>query len=204
MAKDYTVGPGDCISSIAFKSGFFWETLWNHGGNAALKSKRKDPNVLLDGDVVHIPDLTGKDESCATENRHKFKLKGVPAKLKIRVLFNNKPLKNKPYRLSIDGIWSKGTTDGDGVVASPLPPDAIEGRLIVGEEGQQQVYQLRFGCVAPLDADDGVAARLHDLGYPVKDDLHGVIKSFQADNSLPVTGEIDDATRSKLKEKFGQ
>ncbi|MEY2429487.1 MAG: hypothetical protein QOJ40_2372, partial [Verrucomicrobiota bacterium] len=49
MPEDYKVKDGDCLSSIAFSKGFFWETLWNHGDNSALKSKRKDPNVLSPG-----------------------------------------------------------------------------------------------------------------------------------------------------------
>ena len=84
--EDYKVQKGDCVSSVAFSKGFFWETLWNHGKNSELKSKRKDPNILKEGDVLHIPELTPKEESCATEKRHKFKLKGVPAKLKLRIM----------------------------------------------------------------------------------------------------------------------
>jgi len=86
MPTDYQVKNGDCISSIAFDHGFFWETLWNHGSNSELKSKRKDSNVLQEDDVVHIPDLTLKQDSGATEQRHRFKLKGVPAKLHLRFL----------------------------------------------------------------------------------------------------------------------
>lgn len=95
MAEDYTVEQGDCISSIAFEHGFFWETLWNDSSNADLKSKRKDPNVLMEGDIVHIPDLRLKKESGATEQKHKFKLKGVPAKLKLK-LMRPKPPKDTP------------------------------------------------------------------------------------------------------------
>lgn len=86
MPEDHIVTSGDCFSSLSFEHGFFWETLWNHGKNAELKSRRKDPNILKEGDVVHIPDLTLKEEQGATEQRHKFKLKGVPAKLKVRVM----------------------------------------------------------------------------------------------------------------------
>ena len=91
MPTEYKGNSGDCISSIAFNHGFFWETLWNHGSNSELKSKRKDPNILKEGDVVHIPDLTLKQETCATEARHRFKLKGVPAKLRLRLVKNKDP-----------------------------------------------------------------------------------------------------------------
>ncbi len=41
------VGAGQSTASIAKANGFFWKTVWEHGENAALKEKRKDPNVLL-------------------------------------------------------------------------------------------------------------------------------------------------------------
>lgn len=80
VAEDYTVQQGDCILSITHERGFHWETIWNHSSNSALKTLRKNPNVLMEGDVVHIPDLRLKQESGGTEQKHKFKLKGVPGK----------------------------------------------------------------------------------------------------------------------------
>jgi len=65
---------------------FFWQTLWNLSENADLKTARKNPNVLMEGDVVHIPDITLKEESRPTEQSHRFTLKGVPAKLHLRIL----------------------------------------------------------------------------------------------------------------------
>ena len=86
MAKDYVIRQGDCISSIAFRNGFDWITLWNEPANAELKERRKDPNLLFPGDVVHIPDLRLKEVDRPTDQCHSFKVKNVPAKLRLRLL----------------------------------------------------------------------------------------------------------------------
>ncbi len=115
MPIEHIVAPGECISSVAYQHGFFWETLWNHGDNAGLKKERKDPNVLHPGDVVVIPDLTVKEESCATEQVHEFRLKGVPARLNIKVV---RPKAPKPPKESPAG----GGGGGSGMPAVPGMP----------------------------------------------------------------------------------
>ena len=51
-----------------------------------------------------------------------------------------------------------------------MPPDAREGTLTVGEGPTQDVYQLKFGTLDPIDTEDGVKKRLLDLGFiPVGD-----------------------------------
>jgi hypothetical protein len=203
MAEDYTVSTGECMHSIAFEHGFFWETLWNHANNAALKDLRQDPSVLFEGDVVHIPDLTVREESCGAEQTHRFRLKGVPAHLRIRLMQDDQPIANQPFELDVDGRTETGTTDGDGNIDVPVMPNASGGELIVGEGADRAVYPLDFGYVDPLDTESGVAGRLADLGYSTDPDLAEALRSFQARNGLSETGEIDQATRDKLEELFG-
>jgi Putative peptidoglycan binding domain/LysM domain len=204
MTTPYKVKAGDCLSSIAYEQGFFPDTLWNHPDNSELKQNRKDPNVLMPGDVVSIPDKALKEASKPAGQKHRFKKKGVPAKLKVCLMKKGKPRKNEKFRLIIDGIPVEGTTDGKGFVEKPLPPNARQGKLIVGEGANKEVYLLQFGQVDPIDTDTGVAGRLQNLGYSVGEDLAGALRKFQANNKLEVTGTINDATRNKLKENFGQ
>jgi len=199
----HTVASGDCLSSIAEQYGLLWETIWNHPDNTELKLKRKDPNVLYPGDVVFVPDKRAGEVDCATNQRHKFRKKGVPAKLRLRLLDGDEPRANVPYQLQIDGEWKSGTTDGDGYLEQPLPPAARTGKLIAGEGPTQDVYEFDLGNLDPLNTDEGPAGRLCNLGYDVSN-LTEAVSAFQHKCDLPVTGEIDDATRQKLKEVFGQ
>src|SRR5262245_19743157 len=98
----HRVARGDCLSSIGKQYGFSWKALWDHPQNAGLKEKRRDPNVLFAGDVVFVPKVQIKEEAVPTDQRHKFKLKDVPSKFRVRLLRNGKPRSNKPYVLNIE------------------------------------------------------------------------------------------------------
>jgi hypothetical protein len=241
MPIKHVVADGECISSIAYENGFYWETLWNHPENAQLKSTRKDPNVLRAGDVVHIPDLTLKEVSKPGKARHKFKIKGVPAKLRLRLMKDKDPVpesdepgstdesnyvdpgadakppeqeprKDVPYALDIDGVIKKeGKTDGDGRIEIPLPPNARRGRLILNPgTPAQEVIPLQLGALDPIDEVSGARRRLSNLGFnclptgdEVTDDLEAAVGDFQQKNKLTVNGQLDQATKDKLKEVHG-
>ncbi len=211
MAEDYTVSEGDCINSIAFENGFFWETLWNHSSNADLKSKRKDPNVLEEGDVVHIPDITLKQESGATEQKHTFKKKGVPGKLNLQFVFDGDPRANVPYTIVIDGVSTDGSTDGDGWVRMSIPPNAQGGTITLKPAaGAPEIFPLQLGSLAPIDSVAGQKARLVNLGYYSGDvdddagpDFIAGISAFQTACGLTVTGDADDSTQQELKSQHG-
>ncbi len=205
MSDDHVVQQGECVSSIAIKNGLFPDAVWDHPENAKLKSERKDPNVLLPGDLVHVPDTVRKEEACATERRHRFRRKGVPAKLLVRLLIDDEPLAHAEYQLLIGDAWhAEGTTDGDGLVEASIPPVAKEGRIVVEHEEQTYVFPLALGTLDPIDTEDGVAKRLADLGYPVGEDLSEAVKQFQEAKGLNASGEIDAATRSAIEREFGR
>ena len=65
--------------SLAKKNGFFWRTIWEHGENAELRQKRKDPSVIFADDDIFIPELQPKEVGKATDAEHTFKRKGDPS-----------------------------------------------------------------------------------------------------------------------------
>jgi len=208
MPQDYTVEQGDCINSIAFDNGFAPKTLWNHPSNSDLKSQRKDPNVLMEGDVVHIPDITQKQESRPTDKRHKFVLNGVPAKLQLRFKFDNKPRANIPYILNIDGKVTQGNTDGDGWVKTSIAPNAAQGTITLNPpNANPEVYPLQLGQLDPLDTVKGQQARLINLGFLSGDasgdktpEFVSAVHAFQKAFGLQQTGAVDQDTQQKLKD----
>lgn len=82
---EYEVQQGDCVESIAARYGHLWKTIWDHPKNAAVKSERRDPNVLLPGDRLHIPPLRIRELSKGSDSRHSFTRLGVPSKLVLKL-----------------------------------------------------------------------------------------------------------------------
>ncbi len=206
MAFDYVVHKGDCISSVAYRFGFFPDTLWNHPRNAELKRLRRDPNVLLAGDVIHVPDLRNTQSEIAAEKRHRFRRKGVPEKLRIRIEDEEgKPIADAPYVITIDHAHRSGKTDADGWVIESIPPDAKHGTLVVGQPGEEQEHELTLGDLDPIEELTGVQARLRNLGYdcPVDGELgeetREALVRFQQERSLEETGKPDGRTREALQ-----
>ncbi len=207
---EYEVQPGDCVESVAHRAGHFWQTIWDHPRNAALKAARKNPNVLLPGDRLHVPPLRLKEVGAATDGRHSFVRRGVPSKLRVCVQQGGKPRKNEPYRLDVDGQIFEGVTDGAGFVEVAIPPSASRGELIVGAgRTNRQVFHLDLGGMDPITTVSGVQKRLQNLGYPcglsgqMDDDTSAAIALFQKSQDLPPTGELDQQTRDKLQQAHG-
>lgn len=205
---DYVVQQGDCIESIAQDFGFFWETLWNYSENRELKQKRRDPNVLMQGDRVQIPEKRLGEESGATEQRHSFKLKGIPAQLRLKFFKDGKPRNNEPYILWIDGASEEGQTDSDGMVIHPVMPNAIEARLRLGDDSQD--YIILLGHLDPVESPDGLRTRLRNLGYysgeesgPVGPETKAALRLFQAEHDLPVNGETNRETLDEVVSAHG-
>lgn len=207
---EHVVRQGDSTASIAYKYGFFWETIWNHSNNAELRERRDNPNVLNPGDVIFILDKEQKEVSGGTEQRHRFRRKGVPERLRIRLLNeHDEPRADVSYTLGIDGNLFNGTTNSDGLIEHGILPNARGGRLIVGES-QEEEYNLRLGYLDPMDEVTGLQVRLKNLGI-YTGEINGqidagtiqAIREFQRQKGLEETGESDEATRQQLEELHG-
>ena len=207
----YTVAPGDCIDSIGFDHGLHWDTIWKDTHNRQLRELRKNPNILLPGDEVYIPNICVRKESRPTDQTHTFVRRGVPSTLSI-VLRDRagNPRPNTPYVLVIDSAHTSGKTDGEGTLRFTVPSNAKRGSLRVEGPAGQEVYPLLLGNVDPIDTCSGVQERLTNLGFYVgsptgemDESTRQAIRDFQEFHNLPVSGQVDQATQDKLKSEFG-
>lgn len=200
---EHVVRAGECIDSIAYEHGFFGETLWNHPDNAELKRVRKHPNVLLAGDRVAIPDLRKKTESGAMDTRHRFRRKGVPAMLRLQILWFGTPRGDDDYIIDIDGQKRSGSLDGEGWLEEPISPAARVAVLEVGTDRQR--FEIQLGGTDPIDTIRGVQHRLNNIGFAcgepdgeLGDRTRAALGRFQKSQGLKETGEPDQGTLDAL------
>ena len=216
--RAHIVEQGDCISKIAFEMGYTWKQIWNHSENRQLKRLRKDPNVLMPGDVVVLPDKKKKDKKKATGSKHGFQRNKDQSKLKIRLLVDGEPIKNKTCSFFESGTerLRMGRTNADGVVEIegesefPVLSKATYAALRVGEEPNSTLYEFNIGYLNPHDDTTGVQQRLNNLGYNcgavdgnVGERLESAIRWFQRSNEMEDNGEIDKKFQKKLKDIHG-
>lgn len=209
---NHTVKRGDTIVQIARKYGFRSITpIWEHVGNAELRSKRPNPYVLSQGDQLFVPDKESEEFSCETDRRHVFRVRNLTQWLDQKLLDeDNRPLSGKRYELKAGGKTYQGETGGDGRLRVKLPIDATSGDLKLWlTESETYEWTLDIGHLEPVETVFGVKGHLSNLGYDcgevndtLDDAARNALRHFQADNSLPLTGEIDDATRNKLRDLF--
>ena len=206
--KEYVVREGDTISSIAYRNGLFWRSVWDYPDNNHLKNMHRDPEILFPGDIVYIPDKKIRIEDCETGSRHSFRRIDIPEKLHLQFLEDNEPRANEDYVLNIDGVLKEGVLDDDGFLDEDILPSANLIKIRLGED--EEYISLKLGTVEPIDVVAGVQNRLNNLGYfaGAIDNILGektisALKRFQKDMDLKITGKPDQETKDKLLEADG-
>jgi N-acetylmuramoyl-L-alanine amidase len=132
MAK-HTVKRGEDLSSVTELYGFSsWKTLQDDPGNAALKKKRPNPNLLVPKDVVAIPSKKKKTASAQTGGKATLKL-ALP-KTKLRLFLRSAwgdALASAAYKLEVHGHTIEGSADGNGLLEEPVPTRVVPAILVV-------------------------------------------------------------------------
>ena len=207
----HTIQQGECLSSIAAAYRFpDWRIVYNHASNADFRALRPNPNIILPGDQLFIPDLRLKQIDKPTDRKHTFLLRRQPTWLNLRIQDSTgQAIANAPYELVIDDRRLKGSTDGDGWIRTRIPPLAEEGALRVWPSPNDPdtviEWPVQLGHLDPLDTVSGVKARLTNLGYPSgeidedPDDRYlAAVRQFQQDAGIAIDGIVGPQTRAHL------
>jgi hypothetical protein len=208
--KPYVVQQGDHGERLALRAGAPPDDVWNHPKNAELKRKRKRMDVLLPGDIIHLPARQAPGLKVTKETKNRFKATIGRKKTQVRLVgLDGQALANEPYEIRGLPMHAgddppSGRSDGDGVVEVDVPTTAIEFELYLPNL-KHSLFML-VGGMDPSDERSGTLRRLENLGYiavrgNVSDALlEAALRAFQEDHDLEVTGQDDDATRGKLGE----
>lgn len=220
----YVVYEGEALPEIAQDLGVPLKVLCD--ANSTLKERF---NLLAPGeDIVKPPAAKKKEASGKTGAQTKGEVQVAQRVLRLCLRDSaGKPLANMKCSFRFDLKEAKDepkTTDGDGRLVLPLPPEprsagtgrALTAHLTVGKPPAEHVFELRIRFLRPLeDVSAGTKQRaaeqrLRNLGYAVFDpdpDLDAATRvalaCFQADRGLDVTGSIDDKTLKELEEAHG-
>lgn len=195
----HSVQQGETLLGLAAANGLkSWEEIVNAPENASIMAKLTDPGILSPGLNLFIPNRTMRHEASAVDAKHPFTISRPKAWLRLAVKdAAGKPIAGQ-YTLTVDGVATNGTIPSDGVIEQAVAVDAAEGTLVINaSDGTTETWELKIGHMNPLDDDDGIAARLANLGFG--DDSDAAIRAFQARVGLEPTGTVDDTLRQKLK-----
>jgi hypothetical protein len=213
MSTKHTVLPGEHLAGIAAAAGFAnFMTVWNAPENAQLREIRHNPNILLPGDIVTIPDKVEKSAQGADSQRHEFTLFGPGLLLNLKLEdTEGDPIagqdcvlhvsaKDQNGRLALVREFKK-TTDDEGKISEILSEGANIAELAFAD----QKFLVVIGGLNPVREESGMRQRLNNLGYFAgllledREQLRWAIEEFQHDNRItPPNGDLDDA-RNKPK-----
>jgi len=203
-----TVQEGECVLSLAASAGLYWETVWNHPENSALRALRERPNALKAGDRLFVPDRAFRQEERGVEACHRFCALGVPARLRLRLRVRGQVLASTDFILTVDGHRITGQTDDGGNLDVSILPDAAEAKLrLRGDAGE---YTLKLGWLDPVTETKGIQARLTNLGYSTRGidgdfgkNSRSAMQTLQKDLKMAKTALPDEVLRTRLVQEYG-
>lgn len=237
--KIIKVGEGDCISSVAFNNGVSeWKKLYDYQ-EQKFKDSRKNPNSLVVGDQIKIPQGKELSDSKSTGSNVKITVaRTKTVRLRLVVIDSmGHAIKDKPHSLKwAVGVLSWGTKSGQtsaqGLIEADIPPNSRIAELKLdltstppaaaaaaaapandpkryppliqaddfcktGENQKREyVYEWKIlvGSLPSESTDKGIIERLGNLGYVCVGGelISDVVKTFQKNNELIVTGNLAD------------
>ena len=163
-----------------------------------------------------LPDLERKFDDTADTFACRFyqritsnsPCEGLFEPVTIRVVdIDYQPMADMPYELTMGEVKVAGKISKDGLIVQKLPPDTTAGTLTC----DAFTRDVTFSALDDAGTVTGAQPRLMNLAAGTPDAQAGeldehtqlAIMRFQNKHEMPTLGQLDDATVSKLKERYG-
>jgi hypothetical protein len=209
----------DCVSKLAHANGLRDPKLVVEAPeNAALWTRRANPDVLYPGDEVFVPEFERAEHPAALDARNRFRLSVRRPRLRVAIqTARGEAVDGCDFQLEIEGRPPVfGKTDGAGLIEEPLEPDDDAATLHLGPDArlgsgaERLVYDLLLGALDPVEHLEGVQARLNNLGFDcgIVDGVNGpitraAVRAFQKASGLVVDAIPGPLTQAALETAHG-
>ena len=207
---EYRVKQGESILSLSRRYSVPADSILNHPDNAELRNRNRDLGILYPGDRITIPDVEIKEVTGATDQHHRFRCTNRNSWLRVQFFIRDEPRANEPYVVRIGTQEIRGELNAEGWLEVRVPADTQEAILLLGDEINPEQIDLRIGNLDPVDEVTGLQQRLNNLGFfcgeengEQNPDMLEALRMFQAKHGLEQSGELDDATRNRLRQIHG-
>lgn len=163
--KPFVIRQGDFLHRLAYGLGFDPDVVWNDPRNDELRKARPNPDHLLPGDILYVPDQSQPDaQPLVTGSTNAFTA-DVPTTTLICQFVGAHPTDyaSKAYTVQELPELTGLVTDGNGVVTLPIQVTLRTATIVFTETGES--FTLVIGGMDPLDTPTGLFKRLQNLGH---------------------------------------
>lgn len=221
--KKHVVVEGDRMSKIAHQHGYKDYKLLYLAQPDSLRKKRPNPEILMPGDEIVLPDKIEEKHSAKDKKAHKYEEDTALPEVRVKLLSAGTPLADRTFTVMADPAPSTGATlgtvksDGEGAVKFHVEPATKKVTLACADP--PFVIVLRLGHLRPVTEPGGVEQRLDNLNYrvpaappaaPADSEAEKKAKAahdrlikkaaarFQEDRKKTADGKVDDDLRQLL------
>jgi hypothetical protein len=198
--QPYVVRQNDYLLKIAFNFGFDADSVWNDPSNDDLRKLRPDPNMLLAGDVMYIPDEDANEapaHNVLAGSTNVFVAPNPPT-ISVTQTFSDADsttYASRAYTVTELPDLTGLVTDENGTATFSAPVSLDSVTIVFTDTGES--WQLVLGGMDPIDTLVGVFKRLQNLHYI---GAHAQYDFVDPSNSIEV---VRDGLR-RLKAALGE
>jgi hypothetical protein len=166
--QPYVIKRQDFLLRLAARFGFDADRVWQDPSNDDLRALRSDPNILLPGDLLYIPDPPLQPPpmtSLTLGSTNTFVASDPPTMTLTHKFLGDDPTTyaSKAYTVQELDQLTGLTSNGDGVVTFEVPVTLDTATVVFTDTGES--WPLSIGDLDPINSLSGIFQRLQHLGY---------------------------------------